>query len=76
MIFFKKKIQPNIDSLIWFSKVEHWCDYNWLSRKTFYNWKKKWLIKEIYYPIYKNWEILRWKKVHVGFENELEKGLN
>jgi len=67
MFYKKKKIEPEIDSIIWYQNHRHYVDQTWLSTNTFYKRLNDWKIKKLFYPIYK-WDEMVWRrKLYVDF---------
>lgn len=70
MSYFKRKrIEPELHDVLWYTSPDMYCMYKWGSEKTFYRHKQQWKIITIYIPIYKKWEHFAYKRIYLNKED-------
>lgn len=75
MVYKRKKIEPSIDDILWYTSPQIYEIYMWWTNKTFYRNKSLWKIVTIYMPVFIKWELVRYKRVYIPKE-ELKKLLD
>lgn len=64
-MFFKKKIEPQLDDIYGFFSAKDYAMFTWKSESTFRTIKQRWGFVIAYIPMFVKWDIVRYKRVFI-----------